>query len=43
MYGCAVSILAQVWEHGELLRDWHNRSYGYQGDGTVNPAILTIK
>jgi hypothetical protein len=26
MYGCAVSILAQVWTHGEDLRRWHNKS-----------------
>ena len=43
MYGCAVSILSQVWEHGEELRKWHNKEYGYEGDGTVNPAIITIK
>ena len=43
MYGCAVSILSQVWEHGEELRKWHNKEYGYDGDGTVNPAIITIK
>ena len=24
MYGCAVSILARVWKHGEALRCWHN-------------------
>ena len=24
MYGCAVSILSQVWIHGEQLRRWHN-------------------
>ena len=24
MYGMAVSILAQCWEHGEALRRWHN-------------------
>lgn len=24
MYGCAVSILAHRWEHGEDLRQWHN-------------------
>ena len=23
MYGCAVSQLAMVWEHGEELRQWH--------------------
>ena len=43
MYGCAVSILSQVWEHGEELRKWHNKEYGYEGNGTVNPAIITIK
>ncbi len=24
MYGCAVSILSQVWIHGDQLRRWHN-------------------
>ena len=43
MYGCAVSVLSQVWEHGEELRKWHNKEYGYEGNGTVNPAIITIK
>lgn len=42
MYGCAVNILAQVWEHGEELRKWHNKEYDYEGDGVVNPAIITI-
>ena len=42
MYGCAVSILSQCWEYGELLRKWHNKEYGYDGDGVVNPAILTV-
>ena len=42
MYGCAVSILSEVWEYGEILRRWHNKEYGYDGDGTVNPAILRI-
>jgi hypothetical protein len=42
MYGCAVSILSEVWEHGEELRKWHNKEYGYEGNGTVNPAIITI-
>lgn len=42
MYGCAVSILSQCWEYGELLRKWHNKEYDYDGDGVVNPAILTI-
>lgn len=42
MYGCAVSILAQMWEYGEELRIWHNKEYNYSGDGVVNPAVLTI-
>lgn len=42
MYGCAVNILSQVWEYGEILRKWHNKEYNYDGDGVVNPAILTI-
>jgi hypothetical protein len=43
MYGCAVSILAQCWEHGEELRKWHNKQYDHDGDGVVNPAVITIK
>ena len=43
MYGCAVQILSQCWEHGEQLRRWHNGEYGHHGDGVVNPAILTIQ
>lgn len=42
MYGAAVSILAQCWIHGEELRKWHNKEYNYDGEGTVNPAILTV-
>lgn len=42
MYGCAVSILSQCWKYGEYLRKWHNKEYNYDGDGVVNPAILTI-
>ena len=41
MYGCAVSILSQ-WEYGEYLRKWHNKEYGYDGDGVVNPAVMTV-
>lgn len=47
-YGCAVSILSQVWEYGEELRRWHNlkTQIGNEGEkanerGTVlNPALL---
>lgn len=42
MYGCAVSALAQSWKYGDELRRWHNKDYGYEGDGVVNPAVLTI-
>lgn len=42
MYGCAVNILSQMWEHGEELRRWHNKEYNYEGDGVVNPAVITI-
>lgn len=42
MYGVAVSILSQCWEYGEFLRKWHNKEYGYDGDGVVNPAVITV-
>lgn len=42
MYGCAVHVLADVWKYGEVLRKWHNKEYNYEGDGVVNPAILTV-
>ena len=42
MYGAAVSILSQCWEYGECLRKWHNKDYGYDGDGVVNPAVITV-
>ena len=42
MYGCAVNILSQTWEYGEELRTWLNSPYGYKGEGTVNPAVLSV-
>ena len=50
MYGCAVSILARTWIHGEELRRWHNldTQIGNEGEianekgGTLNPALLSI-
>jgi len=50
MYGCAVSILAQAWKHGEALRRWHNLKVQVNDEGekanadgkTLNPAILRI-
>lgn len=43
MYGIAVSILSNCWKYGEELRKWHNKEYNWEGEGVVNPAILTIK
>lgn len=43
MYGAAVSMLAECWVHGEELRRWHNKEYGHEGDGVVNPAVMTIR
>ena len=50
MYGCAVSVLAKCWIHGEQLRRWHNKDVqiGTEGEranesgGVLNPAILSI-
>ena len=50
MYGCAVSILAECWKHGEELRTWHNldTQLGNEGEkanvsgGVLNPALLNI-
>lgn len=42
MYGAAVQMLSQCWRHGEELRKWHNKEYDHEGDGVVNPAMLTI-
>lgn len=43
MYGASVSILSQCWKYGEELRKWHNKEYNHEGEGVVNPAILTVK
>jgi hypothetical protein len=50
MYGCAVSILAKCWQHGDQLRRWHNlktqiRDEGERANesgGVLNPALLNI-
>lgn len=50
MYGAAVSGLSKFWEHGELLRRWHNKDLSpEQGESAnnkpgavLNPALLTI-
>lgn len=43
MYGRAVNILSDFWEHGEDLRHWHNHKYDYEGNGVINPAVLEIQ
>ena len=50
MYGCAVTILSQIWIHGEQLRRWHNlkTQIGNEGEkanengGVLNPAFLSL-
>ena len=43
MYGMAVSILSQMWTHGEELRKWHNKEYNQpEAKGVVNPAIVVL-
>jgi|SRR6185295_6202151 len=50
MYGCAVAILADVWEYGDILRRWHNLRIQIGNEGeianesgkTLNPALLII-
>lgn len=44
-YGAAVNGLAHFWIYGEALRKWHNKKWGASenAEGTVNPAILTLK
>ena len=43
MYGCAVNLLSKYWAYGDQLKNWHNSQYGYEGEGAVNPAIVTIR
>ena len=43
MYGIAVWILSTCWEYGDILNKWHNKKYDYDGEGTVNPAIITVE
>lgn len=51
MYGCAVSLLSDVWAYGEELRRLHNLAtqIGREGElanehgGVLNPAVLNIQ
>jgi len=42
MYGAAVHMLSKCWKYGEELRKWHNKEYNHEGEGVVNPAVITI-
>jgi hypothetical protein len=50
MYGCAVSMLAKCWKHGEALRLWHNLATQIKNEGekanesggVLNPALISI-
>ena len=42
MHGCAVAALADVWEHGDALAEWHNASLGHGSGGVANPALIVI-
>lgn len=50
MYGCAVQALSHFWEHGEILRRWHNLDTQIKNEGekanesggVLNPAVMTI-
>ncbi|MDH5738700.1 MAG: hypothetical protein OEY77_00075 [Nitrospira sp.] len=33
MYGCAVSVLARCWVHGDALRLWHNKETQIADEG----------
>jgi hypothetical protein len=49
-YGCAVSVLAKCWHHGDELRRWHNTATQIGDEGTranetggvLNPALLCV-
>ena len=52
MYGAAVEMLSQCWEHGEQLRLWHNLKTRLKKEGeaanakpgaVLNPALLSIE
>lgn len=43
MYNTAVTILSSFWLYGDDLRMWHNKKYGYEGDGLINSSTLTIR
>ena len=49
MYGAAVSVLSNVWKHGDDLRRWHNLDTQIQDEGeranesggVLNPAVMS--
>lgn len=42
-FGCVVNLLYKFWIFGKELNAWHNSKYGYEGEGTVNPAMMLLK
>lgn len=43
MFGAAADILATHWIHGEEFRKIYNNLYEYDGEGVVNPALVTAQ
>ena len=42
MFNTAVILLVSFWVYGEELRELHNATFGYDGEGTVNGAIFIV-
>lgn len=40
MYGCAVQVLCQFWEHGEQLDEWRSTEYERLGQQNSSPDTL---
>ena len=43
IYINVVLLLVNTWKYGEGLRKYHNKKYGYEGDGIANPGILVFE
>ena len=41
-FGLIVSLLNKYWVYGDLLRKCHNKQYGVESEGVVNPAVISI-
>jgi|AGTN01.3.fsa_nt_gi hypothetical protein len=42
MHGAAVSALAKFWEHGEILRNWHNNYLSPEQAAEANAKGVTL-